>query len=146
MPGKKRGNGEGSITQRSDGLWEARLTLHDGKRKSFYNKSRQEVAKKLTEALRDRDKGLIIVGDERQTVEQYLKLWLEQKRPTIRYGTWRRYEQLLRRVSPHIGHLRLTKLTAQHVTQTYAHFLLSKSEGGAGLSRSTVHHAHVALR
>lgn len=33
--GRKAGNGEGSIRQRTDGRWEARITLLDGRRKSF---------------------------------------------------------------------------------------------------------------
>ena len=103
---KRRGNGEGNIRQRSDGSWEARLTASDGRRKSFYDKSRQVVAKRLSEALRDRDRGIPIIGDERQTVEQYLALWLEQKRPHVRYGTWRRYEQ------PHTAYGSLHRLTA----------------------------------
>ena len=49
--GKVRGNGEGSITQRPDGLWEARLTLSGDRRKSFYSKSLQVVASKLVAPL-----------------------------------------------------------------------------------------------
>jgi integrase len=67
----KRGNNEGNIKRRSDGRWEARITTRDGARKSFYGSTRQEVARRLTEALRDQDQGLPVVG-ERQTVEQYL--------------------------------------------------------------------------
>src|SRR5262249_40596929 len=67
----KRGNNEGSITKRANGLWEARITLDHGKRKSFYGKTRQEAARKLTAALRDRDAGLpVIVGA--QTVGYYM--------------------------------------------------------------------------
>ncbi|HEU5343152.1 MAG TPA: site-specific integrase [Ktedonobacterales bacterium] len=143
---KKRHNGEGSIRQRPDGLWEARLTLPDGRRKSFYDPSRQVVARRLSEALRDRDRGLPVIGDERQTVEKYLTLWLEQKRSHVRYGTWRRYEQLARRMTPAIGDLRLTKLSAQHVAQMYARLLAPIADGGAGLGSTTVHHAHVVLR
>jgi hypothetical protein len=36
----KRGNNEGSITKRPDGRWEARIGLADGRRKSFYGKTR----------------------------------------------------------------------------------------------------------
>ena len=51
----KRGNNEGNIKRRSDGRWEARITTRDGTRKSFYGRTRQEVARRLTEALRDQD-------------------------------------------------------------------------------------------
>src|SRR5690349_10120151 len=94
MPGK-RGNNEGSIARRSDGLWEARITLPGGKRKSFYARTRQEVARKLAEAIRDKDKGLPIATD-RQAVEQYMWSWMEVMRAKIRPRTWKRYEQHLR--------------------------------------------------
>jgi len=54
---KRRGNNEGSITKRPDGLWEARITLDNGKRKSIYAKTRQEAARRLAAAARDRDNG-----------------------------------------------------------------------------------------
>ena len=44
----RRGNSEGTITKRADGRWEARISLPDGKRKSFYGKTRQEVARRLS--------------------------------------------------------------------------------------------------
>jgi len=43
----RRGNGEGTITRRKDGRWEARYTVHsaDGpKRKVLYGKTRVAVA------------------------------------------------------------------------------------------------------
>ena len=43
----KRGNSEGSKSKRPDGRYEARVTLPDGKRKSFYGKTRQEANQKL---------------------------------------------------------------------------------------------------
>jgi hypothetical protein len=64
--GGKRGNNEGSISHRSDGRWMARMTLDDGARKTFYGKTRQEVSRLLASALRDRDVGLPIVGENRQ--------------------------------------------------------------------------------
>ena len=67
---KRRGNNEGSITKRPDGLWEARITLDSGKRKSIYAKTRQEAARRLAAAVRDRDNGALVVADK-QSVEQY---------------------------------------------------------------------------
>jgi integrase len=43
----RRGNGEGTITRRKDGRWEARYTVHSAegpKRKVLYGKTRGEVA------------------------------------------------------------------------------------------------------
>ena len=48
----KRGNGEGSITRRKDGLYMARYTVWTAtgsKRKTIYGKEREDVAEKLAE-------------------------------------------------------------------------------------------------
>lgn len=112
----KRHNGEGSIRQRSDGLWEARLSLPDGRRKSFYDKSRQVVARRLAEALRDRDKGVALIADERLTVAAHCAQWLERMQPPrVRPTTHRRYTQQLAHVARAYGDLRLAKLTAAHL-------------------------------
>jgi integrase len=115
MAGGKRGNNEGSITRRTDGLWEARITLPDGKRKSLYARTRQEVARKLAEALRDHDKGLPVVTD-RQTVEQYFLSWLGVMQAKIRHSTWRKYEVYVRlHILPTLGKIVLAKLNAQQL-------------------------------
>jgi integrase len=99
----KRGNNEGSISKRSDGLWEARITLENGKRKSFYAKTRQEAARKLAAALRDQESGLPVVGGK-QTVGQYLTTWLDATKAALRPKTWRGYEQFVRlHIVPTIG-------------------------------------------
>lgn len=54
----KRGNSEGSITKRPDGRYEARVTLPDGKRESFYGKTRQEANQKLLQAQKAISDGL----------------------------------------------------------------------------------------
>jgi integrase len=138
MP-SKRGNSEGSLTKRSDGRWEARISLSDGTRKSFYAKTRQEAARCLAKATRDRDQGLPITG-ERQTVAQFLSSWLETIKPTVGVGTWKRYEEIVRlHLIPSLGSHSLAKLSPQSVQALYAAKL------GAGLSTTTVHHIHAAL-
>jgi integrase len=62
----RRGDGEGSITRRKDGLYMARYTVQSAtgkKRKAHYGKTRQEVAEKLTRAMADRDGGLVFDTD-----------------------------------------------------------------------------------
>ncbi|HEY1388099.1 MAG TPA: site-specific integrase [Ktedonobacterales bacterium] len=132
----KRGNNEGSIAKRSDGRWMARITLSNGRRKTFYAKTRQEAARLLAAALRDKDKGLPIVS-ERQTVEHYLNEWLLIIKPTLRESAWQRYEELIRlHITPVIGSVILSRLTAQQLNGLYA----AKLE--AGLSATTVNYLH----
>src|SRR5579875_1555377 len=136
----RRGNNEGTIKQREDGRWEARIMLPGGRRKSLYGKTRKEVAQLLAEASRDRDKGLVIVT-ERQTVEQFLTNWLSNVKGTIRPRTWRRYEQFIRiHALPALGKTALTKVTPQQVQTFYAKKL---AEGNAPTS---VLHLHMVLR
>lgn len=136
---KKRGNDEGSITKRSDNRWMARITLAGGKRKTFYAKTRQEVARLLASALRDKEKGLPIVGDK-QTVEQYLTEWLTIIKPTLRESAWARYEEISRlHIMPTLGQVTLSRLTAQQLNALYAQKLTES------LSPSTVNYIHRTL-
>jgi len=45
-----RGHNEGTISQRKDGRWQARVTLPDGTRRAFYAKTRIEAAAQLHDA------------------------------------------------------------------------------------------------
>ena len=75
----RRGNGEGTITRRRDGRWEARYSVHtaDGlKRPVIYGRTRSEVAEKLNQALSARSNGLTLDAG-RLTVGEYLDRWLE---------------------------------------------------------------------
>lgn len=136
----RRGNNEGTIKRRSDGRWEARLTLPDGKRKSLYGKTRQEVARLLAAATRERDRGALIASDERQTFATFLSGWLQRVQPTVRPRTWNRYRELLAHATDRLGGAALGKLTAAQVEHLYAHLLQQE-----GLSSTTVHHLHTVL-
>src|SRR5207302_10073140 len=81
----KRGNGEGSIYQRTlkDGtvrstpLWCAAVTLDGGKRKILYGKTRGEVARKLNTAIDRKSSGIPFV-DERLTVGAWVDHWMAE--------------------------------------------------------------------
>ena len=135
----KRGNNEGSIYKRADGRWAAALTLPGRKRRTLYGETRQEAARKLTEALRDREAGLPVLP-ERQTLGEFLTRWLEAVEPTIRRSTFVRYEQYIRlHTVPLIGNVRLPRLTPQQLQGLYAKKLAD------GLSPTSVRHLHTVL-
>jgi integrase len=78
---KRRGQGEGSIYQRSqDGRWVGTVNLgwQGGRRvrKSFYGQTRREVQEKLSKALRAAESGQRIDQD-RLTVGAFLTDWLD---------------------------------------------------------------------
>jgi len=135
----KRGNNEGTIYKRSDGRWASALTVTGRKQRSFYGKTRQEVAKKLMEALREREQGLPAMS-ERQTVGQFLTQWLETAKSTIRNTTFVRYEEYVRlHIAPVIGHIRLARLTPEDVQGLYTRKLAE------GLSPTSVRHMPTVL-
>lgn len=123
MSRQRRGHGEGSIYRRPDGRWTAAVDLgwQGGKRrrKFLYGKTRAEVAQKLAVALKAHREGQVF-GDERTTVEQFLRAWLRSVEPSVGPRTWIRYEELIRlHAVPHIGRVRLTRLGARQLDQLY---------------------------
>ncbi len=136
----RKGNGEGNIRLRGDGRWEARLILPGGRSKSIFAKTRQDAARRLAAAIRDRDHGLLVALDERQTVATYLQSWLAMLQPTWKPRTYERAELDVRAyLIPALGKIRLARLTPQHVQSLYAAKL------NDGLAPGTVHHLHVTL-
>src|SRR5919107_2745426 len=139
----RRGNGEGTITRRRDGRWEARYTAQtvDGpKRKVLYGKTREEVAKKLTKAMADRDGGLVF-DHENLRVEEYLDRWLKGSvRGSVKPITYESYERILRvHVVPTLGSVKLNNLNPLHLQSLYRERLDS------GLSPRTVQYVHVVM-
>jgi len=135
----RRGHGEGSIYQRSDGRWAATISLEGGKRKTFYGKTRKEVQEQLKTALHQQQQRTLATGPQ-QTVKQFLNQWLENHKSTIRVRSYERYEELVRlHIIPIVGHHQLQKLTAQHIQAFYTKKL------NEGLSPTTVNGIHAVL-
>ena len=136
----RRGHNEGTIRHRDDGLWECRVSLPNGKRKSVYGKTRKDVQDKLRVTLRDLDAGLDISAG-RQTVSQYLEGWLSASaKPRVKVKTYEGYESIVRvRITPRLGRRSLSRLTALDVQALYADL-----EAG-GLSNQSIQHTHRVL-
>lgn len=124
----RRPHGEGGVYARKDGRFEGIVDLgrdETGRRKrlSVYGRTRREVAEKLKAAVREHDAGLS-VGGRHQTVEQYIKVWLEQRDPRtpaagvrkLRHTTWAGHESRLRtHVYPAIGTMQIGQLTPERI-------------------------------
>ena len=81
MARKRRGRGEGLIRERTDGSWEARISIGfdtDGKRisRSVYSKTKGEVQEKLRKLQNDAAGGQL-ADPTTVTVGQYLESWLK---------------------------------------------------------------------
>ena len=137
---KRRGNSEGSITQRADGRWMARLSLPDGTRKAVYGKTKAEAIKRLQAAQRTIAQGLPL-GNERETVAAWLKTWLTAAEGRTRPRTAQRYQQIVRlHLTPRLGHIRLTWLTPADVERAM------REAAEAGQSPQSVAHHRAVLR
>ncbi len=139
----KRGNGEGSISRRKDGLYMARYTVQTAtgpKRKTIYGKEREDVAEKLVEALANRNKGLVFDAGN-QTVREYMERWLQTSaKGSVRESTYESYRrQVSRYVVPAIGRVQLKKLSAMQIQGMYRAML------DRGLSPRTVQYTHAVL-
>jgi integrase len=90
----------------------------DGKRrtKRVYSKNRNEAARKLRELRAEIAAGRVPTTST-TTVGKWLDYWLENvAKPELRPTTYRSYEQVLRlHVKPHIGGIRMNKLTAEDI-------------------------------
>jgi integrase len=140
---RKRGNGEGSITRRKDGLYMARYTVQTAtgsKRKTIYGKEREDVAEKLADALSNRNKGLVFDAGS-QTVGEYLERWLETSaKGSVRESTYESYRKQVRcYVVLAIGRVKLKGLSSMQIQGMYRAML------GRGLSPRTVQYTHAVL-
>ena len=96
---KKRTNGEGTIRQRDNGLWEC--TIMDGfqsdgrrKTKSFYGKTQGEVKKKLKTYLQAKETGELAAMDF--SFSEWADLWYENHLDNIKPTTQENYRYTLR--------------------------------------------------
>jgi len=136
---KRRLNQEGSITfHKKWNLWYGRIT-HEGKRKGIYGKTKEEVRDSIKELIRIQDSGqsphtgMILMKD-------YLNEWLELIKPTLKHKSYDAYESLLRiHLIPQLGHIRLSKLTPEHISGAWVRMLKE------GHSATLIEHCHLRL-
>lgn len=118
---KRRGRGEGSIFQRADGLWvgSVQVGYAGGRRhrKVIYGKTRKEVQGKMLQVLRGQEEQTLARAPERLTVGAFLARWLDTgASQRVRPTTLESYREIIRlHVEPHIGRVKLAKLTPEDV-------------------------------
>lgn len=142
----RRQYGTGSITQRKDGLWVARIEAGwsaQGTRRRITVSAKTEAACKAKLKAKQREiatTGLPAAGTARATVKTWADEWLPRYQREVRPGTYVTNSGLIRRwVIPTIGSRRLTDLTPADVRAI--HTAVTK----AGRSSTTGMHAHTVL-
>ncbi len=148
MPRKSTRNaqGGGTIRQRSDGRWEARVTLGrdpgTGKQRqrSIYADTQKEVLKKMREVLASIDSGTY-QEPARTTVAEWLNTWHAEYLADVKPSTAISYGQHIRNhIIPALGAVKLQALTAAAVQRFYNDLSREK-----GLSPKTVKNIHGVL-
>jgi integrase len=123
---KKAASGSGTIRKRSDGRWEAIVTIGTdhgtGKpiRRSVYGSTQTEARKKMTEIARAVDNGTYKAPDK-TTVEQWLNTWLDTFcRVKVKPLTFNSYQAAIKNhIIPSIGAVKLQALRGVHVQKLY---------------------------
>lgn len=138
---RRRGNNEGSLYQRKDGLWCGQVSL-EGRRLTKYGKTQKEVRQWIKEMLAKIDGGLTYEGTE-LTLERFIENWLSGKELSRRPKTVIQYRQIsTQHILPVMGKMRLQDIQSAHVKQLYT---LKKEEGRGDrtvqLIHSTLHNA-----
>ena len=146
MP-RKRINGGGTIRQRQDGLWEARVTLGTnpgtGKqmRRSIYGKTQKEVRQKMQQALVALDEGRY-AEPSKLALKQWLHTWLDEYTGDVKDATRIRYRQdMENHIIPALGAMKLQSLTPAAVQAFYN----GLTRGDSPLSAKSVKNIHGVL-
>ena len=151
---RRRGHGEGSITQRKDGRWQASVLIgYDPetgrpKRKYFYGKKRKEVQEKLNKVIPE-----VQAGTYREpskiTVAEWFTTWLNvYMKPSLRPTTWESYRyQVEGHIIPALGHLKLPQLQTAHIQRLYNKKRKSGRLDGrkGGLSPRSIKYIHTVI-
>lgn len=100
LKGKELGVG---ISQRKDGLYQARYSDRWGKRKTIYNNNLREIRKQLAEAIAGNENFANIKDDI--TLDKWFDRWMEiYKEKSIRPNTKREYTHIYQKnISPYLG-------------------------------------------
>ena len=144
---KKNAQGAGTIRKRSDGRWEARYTVGfdpvtgKQKQKSIYGKTQREVRERLAEITTELDNGTYI-EPSKNTVGEWLDTWVgTYAQFSVKPYTLDAYQRICHNyLTPALGTLRLSELTAPHIQRFYNSLLMER-----GLSPKTVRNIHGVL-
>lgn len=143
---RRRGNGEGSISQRPDGRWMAQISMGvgaDGKRvrRTVYGWTKKEVQDQLAKLQGQKFDGTLSKPGK-TTLADFLNRWLEDVvRLNVRDRTYDCYRRTIEKhISPKIGGVRVDKLATAQIEWFYADL------ERAGVGARTRQLCHAVLR
>ena len=106
LNGKELGTG---ISQRKDGLYQARFINRFGKRQTIYAKTLNEVRHKLRTEQYNEEKAINVV-DKNMTLDEWFDIWLNTCKKNCRNSTKGSYITHYKRIQKDLGWRKLTSL------------------------------------
>ncbi|MCD7864330.1 MAG: site-specific integrase [Lachnospiraceae bacterium] len=106
LNGKELGRG---ITQRKDGLYQARFINRFGKRQTIYAKTYSDVTKKLRDEQYEDERQLNVI-DSNMTLDEWFDIWMKTCKRNCRDTTRRTYTVQYNRLRKDLGWRKLTNL------------------------------------
>ena len=99
LKGKELGTG---ISQRKDGLYQARFINRFGKRQTLYAKTLVEIRKKLRDEQYEDEKALNVVN-KNVTLDEWFDIWLNSCKKNCRDSTKSSYITHYKRIQGELG-------------------------------------------
>ena len=115
LNGKELGKG---ISQRKDGLYQARFVNRFGKRQTIYAKTLNEIRHLLRTEQYEDDKMLNVIN-EGMTLDEWYEIWMNTCKKNCRNSTKETYASHYRRVQKQLGWMKLTKLNLIVIQQVF---------------------------
>ena len=138
MARRIRGKNEGSLHQRPNGTWRAQLSV-DGRRISKGFKTKAEAQEWLRNTQTQVESGFDYHAGK-ITLAEYLPVWLENHRVTLRPKTADQYQRIIEKhILPRLGGTQVKNLRITRVEQFYSELVQS------GLGVRTVRIVHTIL-
>ena len=145
----------GSITKRGKDSWRLRVSdgfNSDGSRrvitKTVKASSKTKAEKELAKLIADVETGKYVEAPK-LTFKEFAEKWLQEHvRPNLSPKTLHGYEQLLKRIYPAIGHMKLERIKPMHILEFYNDLqsVGARRDGKRGkISGNTANHYHRLL-
>lgn len=135
----RRLNGEGSIVWHK-GTKRYMIEFGEGgKRRYSYALTMARAKEKQQEIRRKKEDGVRLT-QSRMPLGEYLQVWLDRIRPTLRDKSYSGYESIVRvHLTPRLGHIRLNKLMSEHISRAWSDMVAE------GKSYILIEHCHNRL-
>lgn len=126
-------------SQRKDGSYDYRWRTSDGKRRSIYAKTLDELREKREELMHDKTYGIRTDG-KNVTINDMFELWKQVKRG-LKDNTYQNYIYMyMQFVEPEIGHLKVKNIKRSDIRRFY-----NMMADERGLKMSTIDNIHTVL-